>query len=171
MHLIGEMAQPKRLPGIFYNELACYFVTAVTLHRVKAFDLFDFGPFVAHALIDIANRFGFEVTAYCVMPDHVHVLVTARSEGADFRKMVAAWKQRTGYQWSLRTGKKLWQHGYWERVLRDEDDPLSVARYIVENPVRAKLVDHPMQYGLSGSTEFTMEEICAAVQMKGWWRM
>jgi REP element-mobilizing transposase RayT len=105
------------------------------------------------------------------MPDHVHFLLTARSEGADFKKMVARWKQATGFEWSVRHGRKLWQHGYWERVLRDADDPLSVARYIVENPVRAQLVEHPMQYPLSGSTEFTMDEICAAVQMKGWCRM
>jgi hypothetical protein len=63
MHYSARMAQPKRLPGIFYNELACYFVTSVTLDRVKAFDALDFGPFVVQALIEIADLFGFEVTA------------------------------------------------------------------------------------------------------------
>ena len=65
------MDQPRRLPGIFYNELAAYFVTSVTLGRVKAFDLNDFDPFVVRELIAIAMRFGFEVTAYCVMPAKV----------------------------------------------------------------------------------------------------
>jgi hypothetical protein len=76
------MAQPKRLPGIFYNELAAHFVTSVTLDRVKAFDLNDFGPFVVRELIAIAMR----------------------------------------------------------------------------------------EYPLSGSTEYSMEEICVAIQMDGWWR-
>jgi putative transposase len=164
------MAQPKRLPGILYNELSAYFVTSVTRDRIKAFDLNDFGPIVVRALIEIAARFQFAVTAYCVMPDHVHFIVTAISEGAEFQKMVANWKQRTGYAWSLRHKQRLWQHGYFERVLREKDDPLSLARYIIENPVRAGLVEHPMEYPLSGSTEHSMEEICAAVQMKGWWR-
>jgi REP element-mobilizing transposase RayT len=104
------------------------------------------------------------------MPDHVHFLVTATREGADFKRMVASWKQRTGYEWSVRHKKKLRQHGYWERVLRDKDDPLSVSRYIVENPVGARIVEHPMDYPLSGSTEYSMEEIYAAIQMDGWWR-
>ena len=86
------MAQPKRLPGISYNQLAAYFVTSVTRNRAKAFDRKDFGPLVARALIDIARQFKFEVPAYVVMPDHVHFLVTAMEEGADFARMVKAWK-------------------------------------------------------------------------------
>lgn len=164
------MAQPRRLPGISYNLLAAYFVTSVTRNRIKAFDSNDFGPFVASALIEIARRFNFEVSAYSVMPDHVHFLLTATAEGADFKRMVAAWKQRTGYEWSRRTGSALWQHGYWERVLRDNDNPLSVCRYIIENPVRAGLASHPTEYPLSGSTQYEIRQICEAVQMKGWWR-
>ena len=164
------MAQPKRLSGISYNQLAAYFVTSVTQDRVKAFDLNDFGPFVAKALVEIAAQFQFEVSAYSVMPDHVHFLVSAKAEGADFKGMVKSWKQRTGYAWSRRRGCKLWQHGYWERVLRDNDNPLSVCRYIIENPVRAGLVSKAVDYPLSGSTQYDLKHICEAVQMKGWWR-
>jgi REP element-mobilizing transposase RayT len=163
------MAQPTRLSGISYDQLYVYFVTSVTLNRIKAFDRNDFGPFVASALIDIAARFGFEVSAYVVMEDHVHFLVTAIEMGADFKKMVAAWKQKTGFEWSRRHGRKLWQHGYWERVLRDNENALSVCRYIVENPVRAGLVAHPTAYPLCGSTQYEIRDICEAIQMKGWW--
>jgi putative transposase len=163
------MAQPKRLPGISYNDLAAYFVTTVTINRVKAFDSNDFGPFVAAALIAIAAKFRFEVSAYVVMPDHVHFLVTAVETGADFQRMVKDWKQKTGYEWSRRHGRKLWQKGYVERVLRDNDNPLSVCSYIIHNPVRAKLAAHPSEYPLCGSTQYEIEHICTAVQMKGWW--
>jgi hypothetical protein len=57
----------------------------------------------------------------------------------------------------------------WERVLRDAEHTLPVCRYVVENPVRAKLVEHPTQYPLCGSTQYTIEEICEAIQIKGWW--
>jgi REP element-mobilizing transposase RayT len=83
--------------------------------------------------------------------------------------MIKMWKQSTGFEWSRRHGCKLWQHGYWERVLRDNDNPLSVCRYIVENPVRAGLVAHPTQYELCGSTLYEIRDICSAVQMRGWW--
>lgn len=164
------MAQPKRLTGISYDQLYAYFVTSVTHNRVKAFDTKDFGRSVVIALIEIAGRFGFEVSAYVFMPDHVHFLVTATVEGADFKAMVKTWKQKTGFEWSRRHGRKLWQHGYWERVLRDNDNALSICRYIVENPVRARLAEHSVDYPLCGSTQYTIDEICEAVQMKGWWR-
>lgn len=162
------MAQPRRLSGISYDRLAAYFVTSVTNNRVKAFDINTFGPFVVDALIEIAQRFGFEVSAYVVMPDHVHFLLAAVHDGADFKAMVKAWKQRTGFEWSRRCGKKLWQHGYWERVLRGNDNPLSICRYIIENPVRAGLSRHPQGYPLCGSTQYELKHICEAVQMKGW---
>jgi hypothetical protein len=31
----------------------------------------------------------------------------------------------------------LWQEGYFDRVLREEDDVFDVARYVLKNPVRA----------------------------------
>jgi REP element-mobilizing transposase RayT len=105
------MAQPKRLSGISYNQLAAYFVTSVTQNRVKAFDSSDFGPQVASALIETSARFEFEVSAYVVMPDHVHFLATAVTEASDFQAMVKTWKQKTGFDWSRRHGRRLWQHG------------------------------------------------------------
>ena len=164
------MSQPTRLSGISYDQLAAYFVTAVTRERVKAFDSNDFGPFCVTELIAIATSFKFDVTAYTFMPDHSHFLVTASEEGADFKKMVKTFKQQTGFDWSKRCGRRLWQKGYFERVLRDDDAPLSVARYIIENPVRAGLVSDARDYPLSGSSVYSLEEILAAVQMSKGWR-
>ncbi len=163
------MAQPKRLSGISYTQLAAYFVTTVTLNRRNAFTDQAFAQFVVDLLIAIAAQFKFEVTAYIVMPDHVHFLVTAVDEAADLTAMVKLWKQKSGFAFSERQHSRLWQRGYWERVLRDGDNPLSVCRYIIENPVRKRLVSQPAEYPLCGSTQYTMEEICTAVQMKGWW--
>jgi putative transposase len=163
------MAQPTRLPGISYKQLAVYFVTSVSLNRVKAFVDREFAGFVVDTLVTTAKAFGFQVSAYVIMPDHVHAVLSADEEGADLELMVKTWKQKTGFQWSQLHRRKLWQKGYWERVLRDAEHTLPVCRYVVENPVRAKLVEHPTQYPLCGSTQYTIEEICEAIQIKGWW--
>lgn len=92
------------------------------------------------------------------------------NEDSDLRRLVSGWKQRTGFAWSRLHSRKLWQHGYWERVVRDDEDVLSIARYVIENPVRANLVAQPSDYPLAGSTEYTVEEISAAVQMRYRWR-
>jgi hypothetical protein len=41
---------------------------------------------------------------------------------------------------SRRTGKRLWQQGFFERALRNDEAIEAVARYIEGNPVRARLV-------------------------------
>jgi putative transposase len=64
----------------------------------------------------------FEVLAYCLMPDHLHLVLEGTSEDADLREAVRAWKQRTGYDWKQCTGSRLWQPGDHDRVLREGDD-------------------------------------------------
>ena len=163
------MAQPKRLSGISYDHIAVYFITTVALNRAKVFTDQDFAQFVIEALIEIAKKHGFQISAYVVMPDHVHFVASAEEEGADLERLVKDWKQKTGFAWKQTHKHRLWQKGYMERVLRAEEYTLSVCRYVLENPVRAKLVAHPIDYPLCGSTQYTIEEICAAIQIKGWW--
>jgi putative transposase len=42
----------------------------------------------------------------------------------------------------------LWQDGYYDRALRKEEDLQQIARYIVANPLRAKLVNKIGDYPL-----------------------
>jgi REP element-mobilizing transposase RayT len=81
----------------------------------------------------------FEVLAYCVMPDHLHLLLEGTSEDADLREAVRAWKQWTGYDWKQRTGSRLWQPGFHDRVMRDGDDARAVVAYVLRNPVRGPI--------------------------------
>jgi putative transposase len=164
------MAQPKRFPGISYHGYAAYFVTSVTLDRCKAFSDIHFGRIAEQELTAIGEREQFAISAYCLMPDHAHLLLSATGEQADLRRLVSSWKQRTGFAWSRLQGSKLWQHGYWERVVRDDEDIVAIARYVIENPVRAGLVREAADYPLSGSTAYTIEQINAAVQMHYRWQ-
>ena len=45
-------------------------------------------------------------------------------------------------------GASVWQDGYFDRALRAEEDIRAVARYIVANPLRAKLCRHVGDYPL-----------------------
>jgi putative transposase len=80
------------------------------------------------------------------MPDHVHLLVEGLSASSDLKRFVKMAKQRSGGVHRRRCGQRLWQEGYFERVLRDKDDVRSIAQYIVNNPTRAGLVERPEQY-------------------------
>lgn len=159
------MARPKRLPGISYTGPAAYFVTTCTLNRRKVFADIDFGRHCASGLLAYSARFNFDVDAYCLMPDHAHVLFAATADHAPLRELVKLWKQVTGFRWHRATGGRLWQEGYFERILRDDEPELSVARYIVENPVRAGLAVSVSDYPLTGSSRYSVAQIAMAVQM------
>jgi putative transposase len=94
-----------------------------------------------------APRYGFEVLAYCFMPDHLHLLVTGGHD-APLVRFVQHFKQATG-----RRHPALWQRSYYGHILRQEEDLEDVARYIWANPVRAGMVDNVLAYPYSGPQE------------------
>ena len=92
----------------------------------------------------------FAAAAYCLMPDHVHLLMEALAVNSNLAPFVKALKQVTGFEFERRTGQRLWQRYYYDHVLRPKDDPDGVAWYIWLNPVRAGLVKKVEEYPYSG---------------------
>jgi putative transposase len=153
------MSRPKRLPKRSYVGQALYFLTFCAFGRRLVLKDADV---VNEALAQIqrtAKDESFEVLAYCFMPDHVHLLVKAIDKGSDLRRFAKMSKQRSGYAYRTRCDKRLWQEGYFERVLRDDSEAREIARYIVTNPVRAGLVTRADEYEFVGTTEWTIEEL------------
>jgi REP element-mobilizing transposase RayT len=97
-----------------------------------------------------AERLGFRLLAFSLMPDHLHALVLGRHEAADLIRFVQRFKQVTAFDFKRDTGLRLWQQSFYDRALRVEEDLADVAAYILANPVRAGLAAQPGQYALSG---------------------
>jgi len=110
---------------------------------------------------------GFAIAAYCFMPDHVHLLVAGLEESSDGRLFIKAAKQYSGYSFARMYKDRLWQRYGYERVLRGDEATLVVARYIVNNPLRANLVQDVRQYPFLGSDVYGIDELIEAV---GTWR-
>ena len=93
----------------------------------------------------------YRLFAWCIMPNHVHVLMETLSPLA---KIVQSWKSFTG-RWAMQRnaelglgvpGKGLWMREYWDRYIRDGVHFGSVLLYIERNPVIAKLCDQPRDW-------------------------
>jgi REP element-mobilizing transposase RayT len=93
------------------------------------------------------------------MPDHLHLLVAGTSESSNLITFVHRLKQRTAYRHRQRCHERLWQKGYFEHVLRDDETALIVARYILANPARAGLAKEPREYPFSGSLVFDKAQL------------
>ena len=106
----------------------------------------------------------FAVIAYCFMPDHLHLLMHGLSEAAQLRRLIALAKQYSGYYYSKEFHGKLWQRYGYERTLRRDEETFAVARYIRENPVRAKLVANVRDYPFVGSLVCGLEDLLLSIQ-------
>ncbi len=98
-----------------------------------------------------ASRCAFFVHAYCVMPDHLHILAMAAAESSNLVKFVEAFKQGTAIEFEERHGHRLWQFKYYDRIVRSCDRLDRVAWYIWLNPVRKGLCGTPTDYAFVGA--------------------
>jgi putative transposase len=154
--------RPRRLDGVSYLGYQRYFLTTCTAFRRRLFTDSALVASVVDQLLHNSDLFEFAVLAYVLMPDHLHVLVEARSERADFQAFVKRFKQSTGFMFRQRRGQPLWQPGYHERVLRDDEATEAVIRYILENPIRAHLAARLGEYPFAGSAMYDLEELLTA---------
>ena len=92
------------------------------------------------------RNYDVEIWAYCLMPNHVHLIAVPETEEGLCRAIGETHRRYTR-QINFREKWKghLWQ-GRFSSYVMDEQYLLAAARYIELNPVKAKLVRRPEQY-------------------------
>lgn len=123
------------LPGFPYH------VTQRGNRRERTF--FEDGDYALYRalLAEAADKAGSEIWCYCLMPNHVHLIVVPADEDGLRRTFADAHRRYTGFinarhRW---TGH-LWQ-GRFGAVVMDEAHLFHAMRYVSLNPVRARLVE------------------------------
>jgi putative transposase len=154
---------PGHVKTFSYTGLHRYFLTFCTDRRRPVFANRAAVDLVRDHLMRVAIEQQFAVFAYCFMPDHLHLLIEAQSDASECLRFISRAKQFSGFYYSKAFQHRLWQRYGYEHTLRDGDEPLVVARYILENPVRAGLVDKAEDYPFSGSETFPLKTILEAV--------
>jgi putative transposase len=161
--------KPEHLGAFDYLGLHQYFLTFCTYQRHRRFAEPDHVAVARTQIERAADEQQFAVIAYCYMPDHLHLLIEGLSDDSDCLEFISRGKQFSGFHYKARFGQRLWQRYGFEHTLRSEESILSVARYILENPVRAGLVERVTDYGYLGSSVYSIEEILDAVQLQPGW--
>jgi type I restriction enzyme R subunit/putative DNA methylase len=117
-------------------------------------------PAVAKVVQDSLLHFDgerYRLLCWCVMPNHVHVLIEPRQALAG---VVQGWKSFTA-RWALARNdalglgipdpKHLWMREYWDRYMRDEGHLRRSIDYIHNNPVKAGLCHRPEDWPWSSA--------------------
>jgi REP element-mobilizing transposase RayT len=149
----------SRLTGYDYTVAGSYFVTVCTHHRIPLFGmvaetrmhLSPSGRMVEAAWNDILSRHaGIGLDLLAVLPDHLHAIVVLEDDPArvlSLSDMLHHYKSLTTRRYAQgvrshgwpRFAGKLWQEGFYDRVIRDEGELDAVRRYVQENVVRWEL--------------------------------
>ena len=134
------------------------FLTIATRDRLPVFSDPEFAITCIDTLKSQATNDTIGVTAYCFMPDHVHVLASVEGQ-IGITRFVQQFKRRTTRDsWSHGLTGTLWQRSFHDHVLRESESTRSYVSYILENPVRRGLVKNWWDYPLSGSFTMVLEE-------------
>lgn len=165
-----------RLKGYDYSRGGCYFVTICVrdrkailskvfpvrqkepLNRVGtgvlarpqyAVKLSAFGKIVEETISYMdAHYDAVQIDKYCIMPDHIHLLITLQSDDLicqdrrgrlSLRDVVRQFKTYTTKRCREATGDNsllLWQPRYYDHIIRNDEDYCEKWRYIDENPIK-----------------------------------
>ena len=99
-------------------------------------------------LLELKTNLGCKVYAYCLMTNHVHLMIDPGDNPdnlALLMKGVAGRQTRYINRLERRTGT-LWEGRYRSSIVCKDTYLLACCRYIEMNPVRAMMVNHPGEY-------------------------
>ncbi|MGO1396587.1 MAG: REP-associated tyrosine transposase [Halomonas sp.] len=114
-----------------------YFFTVVTYTRHPFFeDRFNIEA-LGRALRKVRKERPFVMDAFVLLPDHLHCLWTLPTGDADYSSRWRDIKKYASKEFRFPPGtQKAWQRGFWEHVIRDENDWQRHMDYIHYNPVK-----------------------------------
>src|SRR6266852_5029399 len=141
--------KPIRLAKQHYLGPRAYFLTLCTHDRIPYFRSRRIANWLLEFLQCVAVQQSFTLRAYCLMPDHLHILLRGHAPTSDLLSFVRTFKHKTTFHFRTKTGKTLWQISFFDHVVRTAEDLSKTAEYILLNPVRAGLVRRPGDYPYS----------------------
>ena len=136
----------SRRPRITLPEVPLHLIQRGNNRQACFFADEDYSYYLEH-LAEQALKQGCWVHAYCLMTNHVHLLVTPQTEAGAGALMKAVGQRYVQYvNRAYRRSGTLWEGRFRSCVLQDDAYLLACSRYIELNPVRAGMVEHPAEY-------------------------
>ena len=150
-----EQKQRKRtrLKNFDYSSKGCYFITICAIDREKSLfgkikrenlqtepyiELTRYGVIVKEQIEEINNVYDdVKIYPYVIMPNHIHFVIEVKGSSRTptptnkrVPSVVSTFKRLS----NKKAGIKMWQRGYNDHIIRNDEDYLRIAEYIINNP-------------------------------------
>lgn len=141
----------NRLRFYDYRSCGAYFVTICTKDRKPVLEI----PAVRASLQDnwehLPERFpDIKLDEFVIMPDHLHCILWldgSTDDSPTLGRIIGAYKSLVTISWrnyhktpGVVHADHLWQRGYYEHVIRNDEDLHLTREYILNNPLKALLM-------------------------------
>lgn len=98
---------------------------------------------VCDSVVKSSALLRYQLFGFCLMPDHLHVLISPADSGIPVSHWLNSFKSFTTHEFRRLDGSwTLWQPSAHDHVCREVETAETVMRYIANNPVRQKLVEN-----------------------------
>ncbi len=132
-----------------------YFITLCTNGKKSHFRDDCMAEMVVKEVAFRWERGEIKLFAYCIMPDHLHLLISL-TEG--YKRSLSDWvsafkryaSRVAASQFKI---KPLWQKNFYDHIVRKEESLISIAEYIINNPVRKGMVKEWKSYPYCGMVD------------------
>lgn len=136
------------------SESGIYHVMMRGINRQSIFeDEEDYEKFI-ETIRRYKEKCGYEIFAYCLMGNHVHLLLKVGQEPLEqiMRRICGSYVY--WYNWKYQRLGNLFQDRFKSEVVENDTYFLIVQRYIHQNPIKAGLVNKIEQYKWSSFNEY-----------------
>ena len=98
------------------------------------------------------KKYGFKLHNFCIMPNHIHLLITP-AKNTNLSRIMQWIKTKSAKLWNRKYNSRghLWGERFFSRIIKDSNDFLTVSNYIEQNPVIAGLTHYPHEWRYSGA--------------------
>ena len=151
-----------RIADYDYSTPGAYFITICTANRENLFwdsvvgadiirpenvPLSDIGRLTEQAIRQIPTHYeGVSVDKYCVMPDHIHLILRIESDidGRIISAPTMSTVVGSMKRWvSKQAGRPIWQKSFYDHGIRNQRDYDEIWEYIENNPLKNALKKAP----------------------------
>jgi len=138
--------------GRHSESLACYSITKCVYARRDVLASPGCASILLESIQYLRTADRFRLLAFCIMPDHYHLLVFLLP-GHTLRQVMESLGKYTSRRinWLLGTSGKFWQDEYYDHRCRTEAEIEDALMYIEHNPVRSGLVPDAALWELSSA--------------------
>jgi putative transposase len=151
----NQLPQRKNIrlsPEVYKNRII--HIIICTREKTPLFANKDIAYSVKRQILNLSRLKQVKIYAYVIMPDHIHLLVSLgvwATPGDYLRDIKGNLSTFLRKEFDLRN---IWQKGFYDHVMRKDEDLNSTVEYILNNPVRSGEFSHWSNYPWCGSDVF-----------------